>query len=43
MPPSVPGYSTEIFDETIRKYEYPIGSEWQKMFNEEVYVAPTDH
>ena len=38
--PSSPGYSTELKPECIEKYVYPSGSEWQRMFNENIYLRP---
>lgn len=32
MPPKAPGYSTELKREAAEGYEWPIGSEWQKLF-----------
>ncbi|OXU22440.1 hypothetical protein TSAR_009982, partial [Trichomalopsis sarcophagae] len=42
MPPSKPGYSTKFKDESLRDYVYPAGREWQRMFKEGVFPAPTD-
>ena len=30
--PLTPGYSSELKEEAIREYEYPTGTEWQKLF-----------
>lgn len=37
IPPSTPGYNTELKHECIEKYLYPFGSEWQRMFAENIY------
>lgn len=34
LAPTAPGYSTELKNEAIIQFEYPNGSEWQRMFNE---------
>jgi L-fuconate dehydratase len=41
MPPSDPGYSTKLTDKTLLNYMYPNGKEWQYMFNEGIYPAPS--
>ena len=38
--PLSPGYSTELKKECIEKFCYPSGSEWQRMFNENIYPRP---
>ncbi|XP_011506044.1 PREDICTED: mitochondrial enolase superfamily member 1-like isoform X2 [Ceratosolen solmsi marchali] len=42
MPPSMPGYSTKLTDSCLRNYAYPNGKEWQRMFKEGTYPAPSD-
>lgn len=37
IPPSTPGYNTELKRECIEKFAYPNGSEWQRMFAENIY------
>lgn len=32
LAPKVAGYSVEMWEESLRKYEYPYGSEWKKLF-----------
>lgn len=32
-----PGYSTELSANCITMFEYPMGSEWQRMFQEGIY------
>lgn len=34
---TAPGYSTELKPEAIEQYEYPNGSEWQRMFDEGIF------
>jgi len=34
---TAPGYSTELKPEAIEQYEYPNGSEWQRMFKEDIF------
>lgn len=38
--PSTPGYSTELTAECLEQYKYPSGSEWQRMFKENIYTKP---
>lgn len=38
--PASPGYNTELKRKCIEKYLYPTGSEWQRMFNENIYPRP---
>lgn len=42
MPPKVPGYSTKFRKESIMKYEYPNGTEWQRMFNQGIFPHPIE-
>lgn len=42
MPPTLPGYSTEFLPETIEKYSYPTGNEWQRMFAEGIFPKPDE-
>ncbi|XP_055625030.1 mitochondrial enolase superfamily member 1-like isoform X2 [Toxorhynchites rutilus septentrionalis] len=37
IPPSAPGYSTELKPEAVSMFEYPVGSEWQRMFAEGIF------
>lgn len=34
LTPSAPGYSTQLKKDVISRFEYPNGSEWQRMFKE---------
>jgi len=34
---TAPGYSTELKPEAIEQFEYPNGSEWQRMFDEGIF------
>ncbi|EDS39855.1 mandelate racemase [Culex quinquefasciatus] len=36
--PVAPGYSTELKPEAVEQYEYPRGTEWQRMFDEGVFA-----
>lgn len=38
--PSSPGYNTELTSDCIEKFAYPAGSEWQRMFAENIYPRP---
>lgn len=38
--PKMPGYSTEMHESSIKAYEYPCGSAWQKLFDEGKFVRP---
>ncbi|XP_014222544.1 mitochondrial enolase superfamily member 1-like [Trichogramma pretiosum] len=40
MPPTSYGYSTKMKEESLRKYEYPHGTEWQRMIHENIFPAP---
>lgn len=40
MVPTAPGYSTELKAEAIQQFEYPNGSEWQRMFAEGLFKKP---
>ncbi|XP_059614230.1 mitochondrial enolase superfamily member 1-like [Phlebotomus argentipes] len=37
LAPREPGYSTELTQEAIENFEYPVGKEWQKMFSEGIF------
>lgn len=37
MPPLASGYSTELEANAIKQFEYPNGSEWQRMFDEGLF------
>ena len=41
MVPTDHGYSTEMYRETVRKYEYPHGAAWQQMFRDGTYRDPS--
>lgn len=41
LAPTAPGYSTELKPESVSMYEYPIGSEWQKMFAGGIFKKET--
>lgn len=34
LAPEAPGYSTELKSDAISQYEYPNGTEWQRMFKD---------
>lgn len=38
--PSAHGYNTELKHECIEKFVYPSGTEWQRMFAENIYPRP---
>lgn len=38
--PITAGYSTKLKQECIEKFIYPTGSEWQRMFNENIFPKP---
>lgn len=38
--PTAAGYNTELKRECVEKFEYPNGSEWVRMFAENVYPKP---
>lgn len=40
LAPKVPGYSVEMWEKTLMEYEYPYGSEWNKMFTEGKFLDP---
>lgn len=40
MVPTEPGYSTKLKAEAIQLFEYPNGSEWQRMFAEGLFKKP---
>ncbi|CAK1602244.1 unnamed protein product [Parnassius mnemosyne] len=40
--PKLPGYSTQFLPETLQKYAYPNGSEWQRMFEEGLFSPPDE-
>lgn len=40
MPPTKPGYSTELKTVAIEQYEYPNGSEWSRLFAEGLFIRP---
>ncbi|XP_034835915.1 mitochondrial enolase superfamily member 1-like [Maniola hyperantus] len=42
LAPKVPGYSTKMFPETLQKFSYPKGSEWQSMFKEGIFPPPDE-
>lgn len=37
--PTAPGYSTELKQEAVAMFEYPIGTEWQRMFAEGIFKS----
>lgn len=41
MPPSLPGYSTKLKNDSLANYVYPEGREWQRMFKEGIFPAPS--
>ncbi|CAH0727460.1 unnamed protein product, partial [Brenthis ino] len=42
MAPKSPGYSTQFLPETLEKFSYPNGSEWQRMFKEGIFPLPDE-
>lgn len=38
--PSTAGYSTQLTNECFAKFTYPTGSEWQKLFEANIYPKP---
>ncbi|CAH0766401.1 unnamed protein product [Diatraea saccharalis] len=42
MAPKAAGYSTQFLPETLEKYSYPNGSEWQRMFKEGIFPFPDE-
>lgn len=38
--PLSPGYHTELKQECIDKYQYPNGSEWEKLFAANIFTRP---
>ncbi|XP_045779791.1 mitochondrial enolase superfamily member 1-like isoform X2 [Maniola jurtina] len=42
LAPKLPGYSTKMFPETLQKFSYPKGSEWQSMFKEGIFPPPDE-
>ena len=40
IPPIAAGYSTELKQDCIEKFTYPTGSEWVRMFEENIYPMP---
>ncbi|XP_018327603.1 mitochondrial enolase superfamily member 1 [Agrilus planipennis] len=38
--PTTPGYSTTLKDDSILKYEYPVGTEWESMFSKGLFHDP---
>lgn len=40
MPSTTPGYSTELKLDCVEKFVFPSGSEWQRMFAENIYPRP---
>ncbi|XP_039757612.1 mitochondrial enolase superfamily member 1-like [Pararge aegeria] len=42
LAPKLPGYSTKMLPETLKKFSYPKGSEWQHMFKEGIFPRPDE-
>lgn len=46
LAPTAPGYSTELKKIAVEQFEYPNGTEWQRMFNdgtfEEIGILKND-
>ncbi|XP_059050856.1 mitochondrial enolase superfamily member 1-like [Achroia grisella] len=42
LTPKVAGYSTEFLPETLDKFSYPNGTEWQRMFKEGLFTLPDE-
>jgi L-fuconate dehydratase len=40
-PPLNPGYSTEMKEESVMDYEYPVGKIWQELFASGKYHDPS--
>ncbi|KAK4324943.1 hypothetical protein Pmani_004454 [Petrolisthes manimaculis] len=40
LAPKIAGYSVEMWEESLMKYEYPYGSEWKKLFSCGKYQDP---
>ncbi|XP_045448892.1 mitochondrial enolase superfamily member 1-like [Melitaea cinxia] len=40
--PTAPGYSTQMLPETLEKFAYPNGTEWQRMFKEGIFTKPDE-
>lgn len=40
MPPKISGYSTAMWEESLRKYEFPYGSAWKDLFEKGIYKDP---
>jgi hypothetical protein len=40
-PPSKPGYSTEMKEESVVDYQYPSGKIWQDLFQSGKYHDPS--
>lgn len=38
--PTSPGYSTKMFEKSIMEYEYPNGTEWERLFSEGYFKRP---
>ncbi|XP_028042334.1 mitochondrial enolase superfamily member 1-like [Bombyx mandarina] len=42
LAPQLPGYSTQFLQETLEKYTYPRGTEWEKMIKEGIFPQPDE-
>ncbi|XP_023946790.2 mitochondrial enolase superfamily member 1 [Bicyclus anynana] len=42
MAPKLPGYSTQMFPETLQRFSYPKGTEWQRMFKDGTFPEPDE-
>ncbi|XP_050344656.1 mitochondrial enolase superfamily member 1-like [Nymphalis io] len=42
MAPEAPGYSTHFLPDTLEKFSYPNGTEWQRMFKEGIFPLPDE-
>lgn len=40
MPPTAPGYNTELKQDSVDNFSYPNGKEWQRMFDENIFQRP---
>lgn len=38
--PSKPGYSTKMKEQSLKKFDYPKGDEWKKLFQDGIYFKP---
>lgn len=41
LPPTLPGYSTELKEDSVVNFSYPEGKKWQEMFEKNIFPRPT--